>query len=157
VKRHHGDHRDGSLGWSELTKTKITPPSISPQVHLFYGNTKTRKSQEPQMKWKSFIPIYFTHKLGVEEKRHRDERNHKRILQTFSPSSSSRPIHLITAKDKNTKRNKQTAEQEEAQTFHLSLYIHTEMHTYIIHTYIHTLLTSRYYYVVLLNYMHWFM
>jgi hypothetical protein len=97
----------------------------------------------------------------VLKKRHRDERNHKRILLTFSPSSSSRPIHLITAKGTKQQKKPATAEQEEAQTFHLALYtyrnayIYTYIHKFI-HTYIHTLLTSRYY-EVLLYYMHWFM
>jgi hypothetical protein len=131
-------------------KDQNHPPSISPQVYLIYGKTKAEKSQEAQMKWKSFIPISILHTNWVLKKRHRDERNHKRILPTFSPSSSSRPIHLITAKDKNTKRNKQQQSKKKPRpSISLSIYIQK-----CIHTYIHTLLTSRYYYVVLLYYMH---
>ncbi len=46
------------------------PPSISPLKCTYLRKDKSRKkkNQEAQMKGKSFISIYFTHKLGVEEK-----------------------------------------------------------------------------------------
>ncbi len=141
-----------------------------PHLYLLKWCTCLRKKQKSKKKPRSsnemekkLHPYLFPHTNWVlKKKTKRWEKTINVILLTFSPSSSSRPIHLITAKATNKKKKtpKETSKQQSKKKprSSISLYIQTEIHTYIhTYTYIHNSYRNAYIHTYINAYIHYWL